>query len=172
MIRENPRCLLPKRHLTPNCASLRNENCVKYIKHLSGSLETQTTTVVSFFFTFPQKRACVMIRYHQMPKLCSWKVSLILIPVEEQREWICTSKKILWWGKRVGALRAIRDKVDSENQKKTSVLVRSYPEIEVLSLFRSDFGSESGNIEQYFDVFELKPIKWFHKSVHGNKVVK
>ena len=41
MIRENPRCLLPKRHLTPNCASLRNENCVKYIKHLSGSLETQ-----------------------------------------------------------------------------------------------------------------------------------
>ena len=58
-----------------------------------------------------------------------------------------------------GALRAIRDKVDSENQKKTSVLVRSYPEIEVLSLFRSDFGSESGNIEQYFDVFELKPIK-------------
>ena len=117
MIRENPRCLLPKRHLTPNCASLRNENCVKYIKHLSGSLETQTTTVVSFFFTFPQKMACVMIRYHQMPKLCSWKVSLILIPVEEQREWICTSKKILWWGKRVGALRAIRDKVDSENQK-------------------------------------------------------
>ena len=61
MIRENPRCLLPKRHLTPNCASLRNENCVKYIKHLSGSLETQITTVVSFFFTFPQKRACVMI---------------------------------------------------------------------------------------------------------------
>ena len=27
------------------------------------------------------------------------------------------------------------------------------------ALFRFDFGSESGNIEQYLDVFELKPIK-------------
>ena len=55
MIRENPRCLLPKRHLTPNCASLRNENCVKYIKNLSGSPETQTSTVIILFVYFPPK---------------------------------------------------------------------------------------------------------------------
>ena len=41
----------------------------------------------------------------------------------------------------------------------TSCMPGSYILKLEFALFRFDFGSESGNIEQYLDVFELKPIK-------------
>ena len=44
-------------------------------------------------------------------------------------------------------------------EKFTSCMPGSYILKLEFALFRFDFGSESGNIEQYLDVFELKPIK-------------
>ena len=50
-------------------------------------------------------------------------------------------------------------KVILEPENITSCMPGSYTLKLEFNLFRFDFGSESGNIEQYLDVFELNPIK-------------
>ena len=95
---------------------------------------------------------------------------MILISVEEEREWICTSKKIVRVGEEGGGGAAGKKKTLKTSLNFEIMLMletRKYDQLcccaHILklkfALFRFGFGSESGNIEQYLDGFELKPIK-------------